>query len=106
MNKKFKKIISLLTTLIFILGGLYIQEASNSIFNFSTNVSAGSITYKGIEYVIYDGKAKIIKCEENATEVEIPSEINRCPVTTIGDNAFYGCNELTSIIILNPQSSV
>ena len=81
------------------------------------------------DYLTYtinmDGTITIISCHEKATNINIPSEINGIPVTsinssafanksnltsvtipnsitTIGERAFYGCSKLTSIVI--PES--
>ena len=40
---------------------------------------------------------EIIDCDEAATEVIIPEEINGLPVTHIGDEAFYSCEELVMV---------
>lgn len=47
---------------------------------------------------VYD-YAVITDCDESAISIEIPSEIKGLPVTRIGANAFYGCENLTSISI-------
>ncbi len=68
------------------------------IFAFGTlNASAG--TYGDLTYEITDGEVTITGCNKSATTVEIPSEIEGCPVTSIGDQAFSFCENLTSITI-------
>ncbi len=47
---------------------------------------------------VYD-YAVITDCNEEATSVEIPSEINGLPVTRIGSYAFSSCENLTSVSI-------
>ncbi|MBQ4569142.1 MAG: leucine-rich repeat protein [Ruminococcus sp.] len=57
---------------------------------------------EGLEYEITDGKVTITDYTGSATELEIPSTIEGCPVTVIGDAAFEYCQELESITI--PES--
>lgn len=42
---------------------------------------------------------EITYCDQEVTEIEIPSEIDSLPVTSIGDYAFAWCYSLESIII-------
>jgi len=43
--------------------------------------------------------AVISECDVLATKIKIPSEIDRCPVTNIGNYAFANCDRLTSVTI-------
>lgn len=53
-----------------------------------------------LEYKITNNKVEIIKCDEEVTgTLEIPKEINGCPVVEIRWQAFYSCRLLTEIII-------
>ena len=54
---------------------------------------------QNLKYEIYQGKVTITGCDKSATKVEIPSEIEGYPVTSIGDSAFSGCTGLTSVTI-------
>lgn len=49
-----------------------------------------------------DGTVEITKYMGSATSVDIPGEIDRSPVTSIGIWAFYGCEALQEIRI--PES--
>lgn len=50
--------------------------------------------------IYFDPSTKTItKCESTVTIAVIPSEIDGEPVTAIGDNAFRGCDALTSVTI-------
>ena len=50
------------------------------------------------EYIVLeDGTVEIMKYRNNKPEEVVPGEIDGKPVTRIGDEAFYGCNSLTSI---------
>ena len=53
-----------------------------------------------LSYETGDAGVTITDCEESAEgEVVIPDEIAGLPVISIGDEAFIGCSNLTSIII-------
>jgi len=54
---------------------------------------------EGLEYEISGGEVTITNYIGNATELEIPAEIEGYPVTDIGNSAFYDCTSLTNIII-------
>ncbi|MBR5372912.1 MAG: leucine-rich repeat domain-containing protein, partial [Oscillospiraceae bacterium] len=60
-----------------------------------------------LEYKIVKGKSvKITKCDDSVTKCEIPAEIEGLPVTQIGDEAFYACEELTSVTIPDSVTSI
>ena len=62
----------------------------------SVSVSAAtSGHYRDLGYEINNGIVTITDCNESATNVDIPSEIDGLPVTLIGDNAFDDCTGLT-----------
>ena len=71
----------------------------------SVSVSAGSLD-NGLEYKITDGEVTITGCDESVTEVVIPQEIEGYSVTSIGDEAFAGCEILTSIKIPEGVTSI
>ncbi len=64
-------------------------------------------TYGYLTYTISDGEVTIDSCDESASgELEIPDTIEGYPVTTIGYEAFYGCDNLTGITIPNSVTSI
>ncbi len=74
-------------------------------------------TYENLKYKKYADYIEIsgVLDEENTTEVNIPSEIDNLPVTSIGINAFnylmsssamQFCDKLTSIIIPNTVTNI
>ena len=60
---------------------------------------ADTLTYENLSYTIADSGIVIIDCDESATSVIIPEQIDGIPVVTIGDQAFWQCSKLTSITI-------
>lgn len=59
----------------------------------------GSSVPEGLEYSIYDGEIIIRGYTGSAAELDIPAEIDGCPVTRIGGYAFNGNAALTSITL-------
>ena len=58
------------------------------------------LTYGNLSYRVEDsGTITITSCDRSAAEVIIPAEIDGKVVTSIGDYAFYGCTNLTSVTI-------
>ena len=54
-------------------------------------------------YEISEGEVTITKCEYTISgDLIIPETLGGIPVTAIADKAFYGCSEITSVII--PES--
>ena len=57
-------------------------------------------------YTINSGKVTITKYLGNDTSVEIPSNINGYPVTSLGNSAFSRCSDLTIITIPDSVTSI
>ncbi|HHX58136.1 MAG TPA: leucine-rich repeat domain-containing protein, partial [Clostridiales bacterium] len=71
-----------------------------------SNFTVSAETYGDLTYEIVDGKISITGCDESATDVVIPSEIDGLPVTSISSLAFSWCKELTSIKIPGSVTSI
>lgn len=69
-------------------------------------VDATEGTYELLTYKNYGDYIKITGCDESATEVVIPSEIEGLPVTSIGERAFFECYNLTAITIPDSITSI
>lgn len=63
-------------------------------------------TYEQLTYLNYGDHIEIFDCDESATEVVIPSEIEGVPVTSIGKWSFYDCRSLTSVTIPDSVTSI
>ena len=75
-------------------GGIY--------YNLNANTKTAEVTFKGVQYYSYDN--------EYTGAVVIPSEVTyygeKYSVTSIGEFAFYGCSNLTSVTIPNSVTSI
>lgn len=63
-------------------------------------------TYEQLEYKNYGDHIEISICDQSATEVVIPSEIEGLPVTSIGEQAFNACYNLTSVDIPDSVTNI
>ncbi len=57
------------------------------------------LTYGVLTYEIGEGTINITDCDQAATEVEIPAEIDGLPVVSVDDGAFYNCEELLTMTV-------
>ncbi len=66
---------------------------------FSVSAESGDIL-DYLTYTISNGKVTIKGCDTDIIgDIELPSEIDGYPVTAIGNDAFYNCENITSITI-------
>lgn len=74
----------------------------------TVNASAVSsdLTYGDLTYSVYSNEVMITGCSSSATEVNIPAEIDRKSVTTIGKSAFENCSRLTSVTIPSSVTTI
>ncbi len=59
-------------------------------------------TYEYLKYTAYDTYVEITGFDGTVTEVKIPEKINKLPVTTIAEKAFYNATNLKKITV--PES--
>lgn len=76
--------------------------------NIITSLAYSEIKYGDYMYYCVENSVEvtITDCDNAATEIVIPSEIDGKPVTHIDDNAFSDCSSLTSIAIPDTVVSI
>ncbi len=99
---KVKKVVALIMTL-FIMDMAYptLNVTSEKFTSFASYEYTEG-TYDRLTYKNYGDYIEISDCYKSVETIEIPSYINGIPVTSIGENAFYECRDLTSVNI--PES--
>lgn len=76
-------------------GSSYVERATIH-YNYDSEIN----TLGSIEYVISENEIRIIGCDPKAQGViDIPSEIDGCPVTVIDKSAFENCTGVTKVNI-------
>ncbi len=76
------------------------NKPENASFTFYVGDPDNKTSYKGLTYEIRDNGVVITDCREDLKgHVDIPSEIEGYPVTTISENAFNSCMQITSVTI-------
>jgi hypothetical protein len=118
----YKKVIAAAAALAISFGavGLPAVESGLSIGVKSISASAETLTYGDFEYtVLDDGTVEITKYngyivddtygfeyDGELLDITIPSEINGKTVTSIGDNAFFNCVNVKSVVIPNTVTKI
>lgn len=76
------------------------NQPENTTFTFYVGDPDKKPAPKGLTYEIRDNGVVITDCREDLKgHVDIPSEIEGYPVTTISENAFNSCMQITSVTI-------
>ncbi|MBQ8763672.1 MAG: leucine-rich repeat protein [Clostridia bacterium] len=58
-------------------------------------------------YEISNGEVTLLSCNSEAKgEIIIPSEIEGCPVTVIGDYCFYNCSQISNLVIPDTVTTI
>ena len=86
-----RKLLAILTSIVLLCAMLPLGAVSVN--------AATTGTYGGMNYKIANGEVTITGYTSDLPEhVTIPATIEGCPVTVIGDDAFYGCRLLTLVM--------
>lgn len=82
-------------------------DTQNAAAKLDLEKSGKTYEYSDYKYTILDdGTVEITGYNGNDSEITIPSEIDEMSVTSIGEFAFEGCDDLTSVIIGNSVTSI
>ncbi len=71
-----------------------------AVFVFCLPTEVKAETHDIYTYTVENGEATITKCKVSASgHIAVPDKLGGYPVTTIGNSAFWGCNELEVITL-------
>ena len=112
---KNKRLVAGLLALTFVFGGAALPTglvSNNTVISASADSTVELIqtskTYGDFQYweINHGEEVEIIAYEGSETNVEIPSEINGKPVTSIGDKAFYACEKIVNVVIPDSVTNI
>lgn len=105
MKKWYQKTIAAFTAVTCLLGGGAVGLSQDILPQLQLTAEAETYTGESdglqLEYAdLDDGTVEIKKfIDSTSTDIELPAVIDGKPVTSIDEDAFYNCSELTSVII-------
>ena len=100
--KLWKKVLAAVTAGVLCVGSVGVTDLQGVLESAGTMLTASAEegTYGNLSYGVTNaGEIEITGCNIGVTSVEIPAEIDRKPVTSIGNNAFRDCTSLTEVKI-------
>ena len=100
--KLWKKVLAAVTAGVLCVGSVGVTDLQGVLESAGTMLTASAEegTYGNLSYGVTNaGEIEITGCNMGVTSVEIPAEIDRKPVTSIGNNAFRDCTSLTEVKI-------
>jgi hypothetical protein len=107
MKKTFTKTMAMALAFILLFGSAAAGFGGFADMLDSISVRARAATIEDLTYTVENGEVTITGCNKDAKgELVVPDEIEGYPVTSIGHNAFSGCNKLTVLTIGNSVKSI
>ena len=103
--KKIRTFLAALTAVTMCVGAVPVAQVH--LPQVSVVASAEDLTYDNLTYEIVSDETKTVTitgCDQNATTIEVPAEIEGVPVTKIGPQAFRSCYNLVKATL--PDSIV
>ena len=100
--KLWKKVLAAVTAGVLCVGSVGVTDLQGVLESAGTMLTASAEegTYGNLSYGVTNaGEIEITGGNIGVTSVEIPAEIDRKPVTSIGNNAFRDCTSLTEVKI-------
>lgn len=105
--KLWKKAIAAMTAGVLCVGSVGMTGLQGVLESVGTVLSVNAKTYGDLSYSVTDaGEIEVSGCSEDATSVEIPSVIDGKRVTSIGDDAFFLCDNLTEVTIPDSVTNI
>lgn len=98
--KKIRTFLAALTAVTMCVGAVPVAQVH--LPQVSVVASAEDLTYDNLTYEIVGKETKTVTitgCDQNATTIEVPAEIEGMPVTKIGNRAFQDCPNLSKVTI-------
>ncbi len=107
MKKFGKMVVAILLTFILLFGTIAVGGDGLAEWLSVWNQKAHAESYGVLTYEVNNGKVTITDCDKSASgTVTVPSTINGCSVTSIGNGAFESCSQLSTVKLPNGLTDI